>query len=134
MLGLSGMAAHAQTLARISILGRVADTLNAPLPGSTVLLMSVKDSSLVSFTRTGENGSFTLKNIKRGTYILKISYVGSVLLNKLITPTEQEAAINVDDIKLKPIAKELFEVVIKTVRAPITIRGDAVEYNASSFK
>lgn len=66
MLGLSGMAAHAQTLARISILGRVADTLNAPLPGSTVLLMSVKDSSLVSFTRTGENGSFTLKTSNVG--------------------------------------------------------------------
>ena len=134
MLGLFGMAAHAQTPARILIQGRVTDTLNAPLPGSTVLLMSPKDSSLVSFTRTGDNGSFSLKNIKRGSYILKISYVGSMPLNKLITPTEQEAAINIGDIKLKPIAKELFEVVIKTARAPLTIRGDTVEYNASSFK
>ena len=37
-------------------------------------------------------------------------------------------------LKLKPITKELFEVVVKTARAPLTIKGDTIEYNAASFK
>ena len=37
-------------------------------------------------------------------------------------------------ITLKPIVKELFEVVIRTAKAPMTIKDDTIEYNASSFK
>ena len=38
------------------------------------------------------------------------------------------------DLKLKPITRELMEVVVRTAKAPLTIKGDTIEYNASSFK
>jgi hypothetical protein len=41
---------------------------------------------------------------------------------------------NLGEIKLKPMSRELFEVVIKAVRDPIAIKGDTIEYNANAFK
>lgn len=44
------------------------------------------------------------------------------------------SSVNLGKIMLKPISKELFEVVIKAARAPMSIRGDTIEYDASTFK
>ena len=123
----------AQTPTRFTLQGQAVDTLSAPLPSSTVMLLSPKDSSLVNYGRTDEKGTFTFKNLKSGEYILKISYVGFLPYNQLVKPTG-EATINLGELRMKPITKELFEVVVKTAKAPLTIKGDTIEYNASSFK
>lgn len=132
-------ALHAQNPAaptsstRFTLQGRAVDTLAAPLASSTVMLLSPKDSSLVNFGRSDDKGQFTFKNLKSGTYILKISFVGFIPYNQVIKPTG-EAVINLGDLKLKPITQELLEIVVRTARAPLTIKGDTIEYNASSFK
>ncbi|MFD1139876.1 TonB-dependent receptor domain-containing protein [Larkinella insperata] len=118
---------------RFSIQGRVVDTTKAPLPGSSVLLLEPSDSSLVNFTRSGENGAFQFKNIKRKAYLLKITYVGTLPYGQTITPPENNL-LDLGAIPLKPISKELFEVVIRTAKAPLSIRGDTIEYNATTFK
>ncbi|GAB3497983.1 TonB-dependent receptor [Spirosoma knui] len=118
---------------RFSLQGRVVDTSAAPLASSTVMLLNPKDSSLVNFGRADDKGAFTFKNLKAGTYLLKISFVGFIPYNQVVSPNG-EAAVNLGDLKLKPITKELFEVVVKTAKAPLTIKGDTIEYNASSFK
>ncbi|MVM35804.1 TonB-dependent receptor [Spirosoma sp. HMF4905] len=118
---------------RFSLQGQAVDTASAPLASSTVMLLSAKDSSLVNFTRTGDNGAFSFKNIKPGNYVLKISFVGFIPYNQLIKPTG-EAVIDLGPLKLKPITRELMEVVVRTAKAPLTIKGDTIEYNASSFK
>lgn len=123
----------AQTPARFTLQGQAVDTASAPLPSSTVMLLSPKDSSLVNYGRADEKGGFLFKNLKSGTYLLKISYVGYLPYNLLVKPTG-ETVINLGELKLKPITKELFEVVVKTARAPLTIKGDTIEYNAASFK
>ncbi|GAB2559079.1 TonB-dependent receptor domain-containing protein [Spirosoma aerophilum] len=119
--------------ARFTLQGRAVDTSAAPLASSTVMLLSAKDSSLVNFTRTGDNGAFSFKNLKAGNYVLKISFVGLIPYNQVIQPTG-EAVIDLGALKLKPITRELMEVVVRTAKAPLTIKGDTIEYNASSFK
>jgi len=123
----------AQTPARFTLQGQAVDTLSAPLASSTVMLLSPKDSSLVNYGRADEKGVFTFRNLKSGAYILKISYVGFMPYNQLIKPTG-EATIDLGPLKMKPITKELFEVVVRTAKAPLTIKGDTIEYNAASFK
>ena len=125
--------AFAQNSARISIKGSIVDTLNAPLVSATVMLLTPKDSALMSYGRSDEKGGFEFKNIKRGNYLLKITYVGYLPYQKELKPADAPET-NAGQIKLKGISKELFEVVIKTARAPLIIKGDTVEYNASSFK
>lgn len=119
--------------ARFTLQGRAVDTLAAPLASSTVMLISPKDSSLVNFTRSDDKGAFTFKNLKSGTYILKISFVGFIPYNLVVKPTG-ETVVDLGALKLKPITRELMEVVVRTAKAPLTIKGDTIEYNASSFK
>ncbi|MBO0939131.1 outer membrane beta-barrel protein [Fibrella sp. HMF5335] len=130
---LSGSVLAQTAPSRFQLQATVTDTLGAKLNGATVMLQTVKDSVLSNYGRTNETGQFTLKGIRRGNYILKVTYVGMMPINQSVT-LETEANVDLGTIKLKPIAKELYEVVIRTARAPLTIRGDTVEYNAASFK
>lgn len=125
--------AQVNTPTRFALTGRTVDTSAAPLPASTVMLLSPKDSSLVNFTRSDDKGQFLFKNLKAGSYVLKISFVGYLPYNQVVKSTG-EATLDLGALRLKPITKELFEVVVKTAKAPLTIKGDTVEYNAASFK
>ncbi|WP_375445337.1 outer membrane beta-barrel protein [uncultured Fibrella sp.] len=118
---------------RFALQATVTDTLGAKLNGVTVMLQTAKDSVLTNYGRTDESGKFSLKGVRRGTYILKITYVGMMPLNQTIN-LDAEPTVDLGTIKLKPIAKELYEVVVKAARAPLTIRGDTVEYDTRAFK
>lgn len=131
---LLAMSLFAQTTpARFVLKGQAVDTMATPLNGATVMLLNPKDSALVNFTRSTDKGEFAFKNLRKGNYLLKISYVGSIPYNRLITPPDNEE-LNLGQLKLKPISKELMEVVVKTARAPLNIKGDTIEYNAAAFK
>ena len=125
--------AQSPPITRFTLQGRAVDTSAAPLASSTVMLLSAKDSSLVNFTRANETGVFSFRNIKVGNYLLKISFVGYIPHNQAIK-SSGEAVMDLGDLKLKPITRELMEVVVRTAKAPLTIKGDTIEYNASSFK
>ncbi|WP_337045191.1 outer membrane beta-barrel protein [Emticicia sp. 17c] len=125
--------AFAQNPTKFNIKGVAIDSANVPMPFATVMLLQPKDSTLVNFGRTDENGAFEFKNVKKANYLLKISFVGYVPFQKEVTPVD--GAVNdLGSLKLKPIARELMEVVVKTARAPLNIKGDTIEYNAASFK
>lgn len=118
---------------RFTLQGRAVDTLGTALPSSTVMLLSPKDSVMVNFGRADEKGAFTFRNLKTGSYILKISFVGYIPYSQLIK-APAEATLDLGNLRMKPITKELFEVVVRTAKAPLTIKGDTIEYNAASFK
>ncbi len=117
----------------IDISGIVADTLGEPLPLSTVLLLDPVDTTLISYTRADEKGRFVLKNEKRAPALIKISYVGFMPQIININP-EPTGDVNIGEIRLEEIAKDLFEVVVKAAKAPMSIRGDTIEYDASKFQ
>lgn len=117
----------------ITIQGKLTDTLNEPLPGATILLLDPADTSLLSYIKTENDGSFAFKGVKRTKYIVKATYLGFIPYMKLIDPASDKIT-DLGIIKLKPLANELMEVVIKAAKAPLTIRGDTIEYDASTFK
>ena len=117
---------------RISISGEVQDTHGEPLAESTILLLDPLDSTLITYSRADYNGVFEFKNLKAQNYLVKISFVGFVNHFELIK--EPKGNINIGTIKLQEISKELFEIVVKEARAPMSIRGDTIEYDASTFK
>lgn len=118
---------------KITIKGMVTDSASAPLQYATVLLLSPKDSSLVNFGRTNDKGTFELKNLNPTNYLFKITYVGHQSFYKLIVP-DGATGIDLGTIKLEPISKELAEVTVKGEKAPVSIKGDTVEFNAGSFR
>jgi hypothetical protein len=118
-----------------TVTGSVTDSLNSQLGFASVLLLSPADSAMLTFTRADEFGHFEFKGVKQGaTYLLKITYVGYIPYQQPFTTTPQQPVIDLGKISLKSFSKELFEVVVKTARAPISIKGDTIEYNAASFK
>ena len=121
---------NAQTF---TIAGKLTDTLQMSLPGATILLLDPVDTTLISYTKSENDGSFIFKGIKRSRYIVKANYLGFLPFMKLVEPKE-EKLIDLGTIKMKEIANELMEVVIKAAKAPISIRGDTIEYDASTFK
>lgn len=117
-----------------NIRGVLQDTAKAPLSFSSVFLLHPKDSTLVTFTRADDKGTFLFKNVKKQDYILKSTFVGLFPIQFLVKYDAANLQKDVGIISMKPIQKELFEIVVRTAKAPIEIRGDTIEYDASKFK
>ncbi len=117
-----------------SIKGSLIDNENAPLSFTSVFLLTPSDSSLVTFVRADADGNFIFKNVKKQDYLIKATFLGFVPMQELIKFDAANLNRDLGKITLKPIQKELFEVVVRTAKAPINIKGDTVEYDASKFK
>ncbi|MEZ4908007.1 MAG: carboxypeptidase-like regulatory domain-containing protein [Saprospiraceae bacterium] len=122
-----------QNPSRISINGVVNDTLDQIIDFATVMLLNPVDSTLLDFTTSDENGIFEFKSVKNKDYLLKISHI-SYLPFQIYFKESANKTNNVGTLKLKPINQTLMEVVIKGAKAPLFIKGDTVEYDASTFK
>jgi hypothetical protein len=132
-ISLLPLALFAQQPSKITIHGTARDTTGSPLGFATVMLLRPADSTLVNFTRSDDQGAFAFKNVKNTAYLLKISYVGYLPLQKRLAPSDKEV-VEMGDLMLKPITNELMEVVVRAAKATLSIRGDTIEYDASSFK
>jgi len=122
--------AYAQS--SFNIKGVVEDTLGNSLIASTVLLLEQSDSTMVKFTRTALDGSFQFKKVAPGNYFVKTTYIGYIPLQIPVSSTGEN--IDMEVLKMKEIAEELMQVVIKAAKAPIKMRGDTIEYDASTFQ
>lgn len=111
----------------------MSDTSDADMPFATVMLLNVKDSTLVNFTRTDDKGAFAFKNVKNIPYIFKASYVGYIPFQQTIPESTTEIH-DLGTLKMKLINTQLNEVVIKAARSTLTFKGDTIEYDAASFK
>lgn len=123
--------AHAQ---KITVRGLLKDSVNAPLPSATVLLLNAKDSALVNFAASTTDGSFEIRNVSKQQYLLKVTYVGYKPHMQRLDLTNTSGDFNVGAIVLEGVTNELDEVMITAERAPVTIKKDTIEFNAGSFK
>jgi hypothetical protein len=128
-LVLTALSAQAQ----FTITGMLKDSSQTAVSSATVMLLNPKDSTLVNFSTSDSKGNFVFRNVKKTNYLLKISHIAFMPKEIFITPPE-EKELNLDVIELKPIAGFLMEVVIREAKAPIFIKGDTVEYDATTFK
>lgn len=107
---------------------------NEPIEQATVRLLSVKDSTLIRGVASNRNGSFTLKNVKAGNYLLHISFVGFDPLYQPLRITGKADPVNVGKLELSDGAIQLGEAVVIGKAAEVVVRNDTIEYNADSYK
>jgi len=112
--------------------GVVNDTLDNPLIMATVLLLEEIDSTMIDYGRSEVDGSFKFKNVNEGNYLVKTTYIGYLPVTVPVKVVAED--ITLETIKMKPIAAELMEVVVKEARASMKMRGDTIEYDASTFQ
>ena len=115
--------------------GQVTDTLANAMPSSTVMLLNPKDSSLINFGVTDVKGFFEMKNISKGDYQVKITFVGFAPFTKNISASDFYSPIlELGKLRLKPVTRELDELVVKGEVSPVNVKRDTIEFNAGSFK
>jgi len=114
--------------------GIVADTANfSRLQNATISILNAKDSTLYKFTRAAANGTFAISPMKKGNFILLLTYpnyADYVSKFKLDSATQN---IDFKVINMDSKAKLLNEVIVKGQAAAIKINGDTTEFNAGSY-
>lgn len=105
----------------------------APIPFATVVILN-NDSNTVSGAISSDDGTFSVNNIKSGTYSVQISFIGyetTTISNITISKTYNE--VNIGSILLKPQLESLDAVTIKSQTKTATTKIDRKVYNASDF-
>jgi len=101
---------------------------------ATITLMQKKDSSLISFTMTDNNGKFELTGIQNGEYRLLITHVNYHNSSQVFKIDDEHKNIDLGNIIMNDRAKVLSEVTVTAESPPVTLVGDTLQYNAGSFK
>jgi hypothetical protein len=119
---------------QIRISGSVIDTSeNKPLHNAVVSVIRPTDSVLVKFTRTKEDGSFSISNLKPSNYIVLITYPDYADFVEF-TKDSTKTAFDFGKIALTQKSQLLEAVIVNQQLAAIRMKGDTLEYKADSFK
>lgn len=127
LAGMLHFTAQGQTLK-----GQVKGRDGSFLVNSTVMLLDTKDSTMLSFAKTKENGLFEIRSTAKDEVLLQVTYVGYEKFLRFIVLTGGDQNLGV--ITLDSASRELDELVVKGERAAVEIKKDTIEYNAGSFK
>ncbi len=131
LVSLSTYFSFAQTR---TIEGTLRDTFNLkPVVYASVSLIRKSDSILMTYTRSAQNGSFTLKTKDTGNFIILVSHALFVDYVDDINIKSNDTKLNLKEIPLIQRAQMLKEVIIKNTAA-IKVKGDTLEFLADSFK
>ncbi len=102
---------------------------------ATVRVLSLPDSSMVGGAATGLDGSFTIKDVKKGKYAVKITYIGyKDRVMPLDLTNKKEKNVNIGYLTITPDSKLLKEAEVTANAAQVQVSGDSLVYNASAFR
>jgi hypothetical protein len=114
--------------------GQTLDTTsNLKLLNTSISLLSAKDSTLRTFTRSAADGSFSLSPKLPGQYILLVTYPGYADYVEHFQLDSANRSKNFGRINLILKATLLKDVLIRGTAAAIKIKGDTTEFNAGSY-
>ena len=119
IISFSFFGAIGQDLNSYTIQGSVVDSINTPLPYTTVVILSDKDSSLINYAVSNGIGDFEIKNVKPNFYTLQLSFMGYRTFSKKIEVGGANEIIDLDILKLSNNDKYLKEVSIEGEYIPI---------------
>ncbi|MDE3235873.1 MAG: TonB-dependent receptor [Bacteroidota bacterium] len=116
---------------KFSVTGVVKDTASQTLLTNAVISILLPDSVLYSYSRSQLGGTFIVKDLPAGKYILLISYPNYAdYVDDIEIKTKD---LNLGSIALITKTHLLEEVIVKQKIAAIRIKGDTTEFKADSF-
>jgi len=117
------------------IKGSIADTVsNTSLVNAAVIVLRQKDSTLVSFTRTVENGKFSIGSLPKEKLLLLVTYPGYADYTERFALDGVSQDRDFGKIRLLLKARLLEDVIIKGKAAAIKMKGDTTEFNAAAYQ
>ncbi|HQJ89400.1 MAG TPA: carboxypeptidase-like regulatory domain-containing protein, partial [Paludibacteraceae bacterium] len=120
---------------KTTIKGSLIDSeTNEPLEFATVQLLQLPDSSLATGNITDKNGLFILNDVKKGNYIIRISFVGYQIKDLAVKVSGMKDNVTLKTISIAPDTKLLQSVTVVGQAAPVTIKNDTIEFNSTAFR
>lgn len=117
------------------IKGRIIDDeTGEALVGCNVMLMTADTTKMIAGTSTSSSGSFHIKDIKKGSFILKATFIGFDNMFRNVKVEKRRDLISVGTIALKPNATLLQTAVVDGKLQEVTVVDDTIMYNAAAFK
>src|SRR5690242_17033854 len=118
---------------KIAVSGSVKDTsVGKPLQYAVIMALRLRDSSLVTFTRTDKDGLFKLDSLLPDTYNIVVSH--SRFGDQSFIILGDEKVVDLKEVILPPKTVALTEVTIVGYSDAVYFRGDTLVYIADSFK
>lgn len=140
ILAFSALLSYAQTTTttagKATLNGKILESENGEsLVKATVMIMTPDTAKMVKGGTTALDGSFSIKNIEDGNYIVKVSYVGyhnfyralSVKYNTLAT-------MNLGTVLMVPSSVELSAATVTAQIPEVEVKDDTLMFNADAFK
>ena len=115
-----------------SLTGEILNEKAQPVSSAAAVLLNPADSTLLYFSITGSNGTFEMRNIKKGNYLLQVSLLGYATFYKNIS-IPLASGDNIGQLILIPKVFNIDEVTITGERIPIRIKSDTIEYDAKAY-
>jgi len=117
-----------------SIKGKLTDTTaKQPIADATIAVLNAKDSSLATSTLSNKQGTFEIKNLADGDYRLVISHQGYMEFKKQFSISATNKIVDIGSLSVLKEYKTM-EGVVVTSEAPIQVKNDTIQFNASGFK
>ena len=116
-----------------SLHGKVVDEFGNPISYVSAALLDPKDSTLAYFGISDSGGSFDIKNVAPGNYLLQLAFIGyKTQFISLLVPLTNGNDLGAFAMQTNPLVLDGVEV--KAERVPLQFKGDTVEYNAGAYK
>ena len=133
-LAATGLQSIAQS--KINVSGTILENeTEEPVMAATVRILSLPDSSMVGGAATDLNGAYTIKDVKKGNYAVKITYIGyKDRVLPLDLTGKKEKNFSMGYIHITPDSKLLKETEVVANAAQVQVSGDSLVYNASAFR
>lgn len=116
-----------------AVLGRVYDQkTNQPVEYATVALYKMPEKKLITGGITNQRGGFSLKDIKDGSYIIEIKFIGyNKFTSKNFSISKQHSLIKIGKVTLAPLSEVLNEVQVTASDKNIEYKIDKKVVNVS---
>ena len=129
------MAVSAQTKGNLEIKGSLFDFGSAePIYPANVQVLALPDSTYVTGASSEENGSFSIKGLSAGSYVIRMSFIGYVTTEKTITLKANSRTTDLGRITMKTDAIMTKEVAITAAVAKVQMVNDTVVFNGGAYK
>lgn len=112
-----------------NITGIVRDSLNKPITGATVLLISAKDTLKAT---TNTFGFYGFPNVRSADFLLSVKALGHKSYNRKYFNNDTKTILNIPPIRLGIQEEQLENVTITRLKGPV-IKGDTTEFWAKDY-
>ena len=118
---------------QLAITGTVVEKeTGEPLIGASVLLLNPADSAMVRGTTSAADGSYVIRRIEPGAYLMKATFLGFRVTSREIE-IAKESKHNVN-FELEEDPLELDEVRVRAFQTRVEVRGDTTAFNADAYR